>query len=299
MRKLLRVLGWIVAGLGALVVVAVAAVVIVYNSRANKAYAVPEAAVVIPTDAEAVARGEHLVKAVGGCVGCHGEDLAGGPVIDDPALGTIYSRNLTSGQGGVGAELSDADFVRAIRHGVKPDGKSLVVMPSYDYQHLADADVAAIVAYLRTLPPVDHVIPDPTLKPLGLVLTVLNALPTFPAELVDHTLVPTAPAAGVTTEYGEYLVSVAGCSGCHGAGLAGGVVPGSGPDAPPAPNLTPSGELGQWTAEMFVTTLRTGVRPSGTPLAGDMPWREYGQMTDDELAAVFMYLQTLPPAPVK
>ena len=50
---------------------------------------------------------------------------------------------------------------------------------------------------------------------------------------------------------------------------------------------------------MFLTTLRTGIKPSGTPLAGDMPWQAYGQMTDDELNAVFLYLQTVPPAPAR
>ena len=299
MRKLLRVLGLIVAVLGALVVVAVAAVVILYNSRANKVYSVPAANVVIPTDAAAIARGKHLVEAVSDCVGCHGPDLSGMAVIDDPALGTIYSRNLTTGEGGVGAELTDAQLVQIIRHGVKPDGKSLMLMPVYDYQYFSDEDVAAVVAYLRTLPPVEHVVPAPVVRPLGMVLTVLDALPTFTAGRVDHSLAPTAPAAAVNVEYGHYLIQIASCAGCHTASYGGGPVPGSSPDAPRAANLTPSGELGQWTAEMFIATLRTGVKPSGIALTGAMPWQDYGRMTDDELTAIFLYLQTLPPAPVQ
>lgn len=94
------------------------------------------------------------------------------------------------------------------------------------------------------------------------------------------------------------LVSVrltAGCSGCHQADYAGGPVPGSPPDAPQAANLTPAGSLAGWTTDDFIQTLRTGVRPNGAPLMGDMPWQAYGKMTDDELTAIFMFLQTLPP----
>jgi mono/diheme cytochrome c family protein len=300
MRKVLKIVGILVGVLVAVIVVAALGVTINYNSRANKVYDVAPAALVIPTDAAGLERGQHLVEAVSDCVGCHGPDLAGMPVIDDPALGTIWSKNLTTGQGGLGGQLSDADLELAIRHGLRPDHHSLVVMPSYDYHNLSDADVAAIIAYVRTVPPVERMVPEPTLKPLGLVLTVLGALPTFTAELIDESAaLPPAPAPGVTTEYGHYLVQIAGCSGCHGEGLGGGKVPGSDASVPPAPNLTPSGEVGQWTLAMFMDTLRTGVKPSGTPLNDEMPWRAYGHMTDDELAAVFTYLQALPPAEVK
>jgi mono/diheme cytochrome c family protein len=130
------------------------------------------------------------------------------------------------------------------------------------------------------------------------VLTTLNLLPAFSAEYIDQTAalaVAPAPEAGVTLEYGRYLVKSAGCSGCHQPDYGGGPVPGSAPDDPLAANLTPAGNLGSWTAEDFIQTLRTRVRPNGAPLMGDMPWQAYGRMTDDELTAVFMYLQSLPP----
>ena len=72
--------------------------------------------------------------------------------IDDPALGRVIAPNLTRGRGGVGATFSDADFVRAIRHGVDPSGRPLLIMPADDYTHFSDADLGMIIAYVRSLP---------------------------------------------------------------------------------------------------------------------------------------------------
>lgn len=77
-------------------------------------------------------------------------------VVDDPALGVIIGPNLTRGAGGVGGGLSDADFERAIRHGIAPDGRRLVFMPSSEYQYMSDEDLGAAVAYVRSVPPVDR-----------------------------------------------------------------------------------------------------------------------------------------------
>jgi mono/diheme cytochrome c family protein len=298
MSRVLKGLGMMLGVLVGLVVVPLGVVYAVTEMRANKRYTVTPVTLTIPTDAASIARGKHLVEAVSDCVGCHGENLAGGPVLDDPALAVVYARNLTPGRGGLGGQLTDAEYVKAIRHGLRPDGRSLWVMPSYDYTNIADEDLAAIIAYLKTIPPVDNVVPEPTMGPLGRVLTALNQLPAFPAEYIDQAAalaVPPPPEPGVTLEYGRYLIKSAGCSGCHQPDYGGGPVPGSGPDDPPAANLTPAGNLGGWTAEDFIQTLRTGVRPNGAPLTGDMPWQAYGRMTDDELAAVFLYLQSLPP----
>ena len=103
-------------------------------------------------------------------------------------------------------------------------------------------------------------------------------------------------AVGVTAEYGQYLVNVTGCHGCHGAQLSGGKS--KKPGALDAPNLTPGGELDAWTTAQFVNTVHTGVTPSGRVLNPDeMPWKSVGTYTDDELTAIFMYLQSLPPLP--
>ena len=90
--------------------------------------------------------------------------------MDDPLLARIVPPNLTRGRGGVGATFTDADFVRAIRHGVDPSGRQLLIMPSDDYNHFSDADLGAIIAYVRSLPPINTSLPSNDIRTLGLIL---------------------------------------------------------------------------------------------------------------------------------
>ena len=88
------------------------------------------------------------------------------------------------------------------------------------------------------------------------------------------------------------------CIGCHGPGLSGGPIPGVPADWPPAPNLTPGGRLSQWSEDDFIRVMRTGVTPDSKQIANRyMPWQALGQMTDDELKALWLYLQSLPAKP--
>lgn len=105
------------------------------------------------------------------------------------------------------------------------------------------------------------------------------------------------PAAGVTADYGHYLANGAGCTGCHGPGLAGGKIPSGPPDWPLAANLTPSGEVGKWSETDFINTIRTGVNPAGKTLDQVMPWFRYRDMTDDDLKALWQYIKAVPAKP--
>jgi mono/diheme cytochrome c family protein len=174
------------------------------------------------------------------------------------------------------------------------DGKPLLVMPSAAFYTLSDDDLGAIIAYAKSVPAVDREIGGYRLTPLARVLVSAGAFgQIIDAEAIDHTGPrPPAPSAGVTTAYGEYLVGAGTCRTCHGQQLSGGKDPN--PNAPPAPNLTPGGELGGWTNEDFIRTLRTGTTPGGRVLSPYMPWKYIGRMSDDELKAVFLYLQSLP-----
>jgi len=98
----------------------------------------------------------------------------------------------------------------------------------------------------------------------------------------------------VTPEFGKYLADTAGCSGCHGPGLSGGVIAEAPPGTTPAANLTPAG-LGTWSEADFFKAMRTGTRPDGRVLDTFMPWPYYAQMTDDELRALWRFLQVVPP----
>ncbi len=296
MKRWLGWLGLVALGLIGIVFVCAAGVYGFSEARYRKHWAVNPAAIAIPTDSVAVARGNHIVHSLAGCVDCHGQNLAGRQMIDDPAFGHFYALNLTRGKGGLGGVLSDADFVRAIRHGVAPDGHALKIMPSKDYDNLTDSDLAAVIAYVRTVPPVDNEIPATSVGPVARALMLAGKLPMLNAELIDHGRqhVPAVPAA-VSAGYGAYLASV-GCKGCHGPALAGGPVPGGDPKWPPAANLTPAGDLAKWTEADFRNLLRTGVRPNGIPVNPAMPWRIVGTMTDDEISAIWMYLKSLPAA---
>lgn len=251
---------------------------------------------VIPTDSAAIERGRHLVEAVTKCMDCHGNDLGGAVMVDDGALGRFVGSNLTRGEGGVASRYSDLDFVRAIRHGLRPDGRPLIVMPSQAFYHLSDEDLGAIIAYIRSVPAVDRVNPASRVGPLGRALGLAGKLPLLPATLIDRSTTPPATVqAGATAAYGDYLVKVGGCYDCHGPSLAGGPMPGQSPGDPPAANLTPGGKFGAWSEAQFIHAMRTGERPDGSMINPVMPWPAVGKLTDDELSAIWRFLQTVQP----
>jgi mono/diheme cytochrome c family protein len=298
MKRILKWIGIILAGLLGLLVVAAIVIFAIVSFKLNRFYDVEAevAAVAIPTDEAALARGEHLVRAISGCDGCHGENLGGMVLLDDSAIMTFYGPNLTAGEGGAGAQLSDEDWVRAIRHGLGPDGKPLLLMPSQNFRSMTDEDLGALLAYIRTLPPVDNEVPEPRIGPMGYLLALTEAS-MVPAALIDHAE-PAMDAIepGVTVEYGGYLVALGTCRDCHGEHLNGRRLP---PmlNEPPARNLTPAGQLVNWSEEDFIQTIRTGITPEGhtlrEPMAGVLPVLQ--QQSDDELRAIFLYLQSLPP----
>lgn len=290
--KILKWIGIVLGGLVLLIALAAGGMIASTTSRFSKTYDITPAPLTVAIADGDLAVGEHWAEMH--CRECHGEDLGGGPFFEDPSIGYYDAPNLTSGKGGIGATYTDEDWVRAIRHGIKPNGTSVFIMPSENFYYLNDADLAGIIAYVKSVPPVDREIREPSLKPFAKILYALGAFgDLLYAEVIEHDVRPSAPAVGVSVEYGEYLVNSHGCKSCHGEALSGKQPPE--PGAPLAPNLTPGGELAAWTDADFISTMRTGVTPGGTELdAAYMPWQGLGKMTDDELKAVWMYLQALP-----
>ncbi|RJP61303.1 MAG: cytochrome C [Candidatus Auribacter fodinae] len=296
MKKFLKWIGIILAALSGLIILALAVIYFQTESRLNRVYAAPVDTLPIPTDAASIEHGRRIFQ-YRGCEACHGEQLQGKIYLDDPALGQVIAGNLTRGEGGYGASFSDADWVRAIRYGVRPDGTPLLFMPSTEFYFLSDDDLADVIAYIKSVPPVDHVQPPSSLSLTGrAAMTLVPAITFIPAELIPMDAPrPVAPEAGVTAEYGEYLTL--SCKVCHGLTMSGGLIPGFPSDWPPAPNLTwgAGSSLPAWEESDFIHFMRTGMRHGSQVDAKYMPWSSYKFMTDDELRSVWVYLQSLPP----
>ena len=303
MSRTSRIAGLFAAGVLVLVVVAVGSVYTLSDRAFNREYAVEPAALVPGgagtngTNGHLAEWGDHLAH-IRGCADCHGEDGGGKEFFSDPPMAVLWASNLTAGEGGIGGSYTDGDWDRAVRHGIGPDDRPLMFMPSHEFWPLSDDDLAALIAHYRGLPAVDRETPDPEIGPLGRVLYLTGQIPLVPAELIDHEAVrPPAPPVGPTVEYGAYLVT--GCTGCHGPGLSGGRIPGGDPNWPPAKNITPDDAtgIGGWSFDDLDTALRTGVRPNGSTLHPLMPIQATRHLTDVEMEALYAYLTSLEPRP--
>jgi mono/diheme cytochrome c family protein len=251
-----------------------------------------------PETPASLERGRYLYV-TRGCAECHGADGAGKIFIDDVEHGMrVKSPDIAGGPQSALARYGPADFERTIRHGVKPDGQPVFVMPSDDYNRLTDADVSALYAYVRRLPPADG---GPLEATVPLPVRVLYGLGAIrdAAEKIDHALPPAQPVTeGLTVEHGRYVAAM--CVGCHGAGLSGGPIPGAPPSWPPAANLTAgTGSVMPRYADSatFTAMLRTGRRPDGTAVSDVMPFASLKDLSDVDTGAVYLFLRTVPAKP--
>jgi len=293
LRTVLRWTARLAGGLVVLLLVVGAGVYGISEHHATSRYVVPEHPLRVPTDSDSVARGAHMA-AVRGCAGCHAPDLSGQIDIDDPLIGRLVMPNLT--RGGRGAALTDRDWERAVRHGVRRDGTPLVVMPAHLHSQLSDEDLGDIVAYARSLPPNPVVRPSSRLGPAIRLMDAAGQVRLFAAARIDHAKPhPTRVVPAPTAEYGAYLAPV--CVDCHGEHLSGGPIPGAPPGWMPPANITPAG-IGHYTEADLVRALREGIRPGGTRIAAQMPIEQVTRhFTDEEIHALYAYLRTVPPRP--
>ena len=293
MRRLLKWLGIFVAGIGIAIAALVAYVYVASGRVMARAYTVEAPRVPIPSDPASIARGKYLAEKVAVCTECHATDMGGKVVEDNFAMGRLVAVNLTRGRGGLPADYTDQDFVRALTHGVKRDGRSVIFMPTAEYVFTAD-DLGAIVAYVKSLPAVDRTLPAMSVGPVARALGLFVNFPLASASMIDHSQSRLAarPDPSDAVAIGKYLASSAGCHGCHGAQLTGGGGP-----PPGGSNITPVG-IGGWSEHDFVVALRTHRRPNGSAIDEAMP-RAYGDMSDEDLARIYAYLRTVPPAGMK
>lgn len=294
-KRLLKRFGQGLAALVALVLVAGVYLLWSFERAAAEPRHVELPEIATSSDPAVLERGRHLAESIGGCLGCHGPDLGGALVEDVGPIGAIRAPNLTRGAGGVGGAYSDGELARAIRYGIGADGQSLLYMPTPEHNWWPDEDVAAVVSFVRSMPPVSSTIEPAVVRPLGKVLNQLGVMQLLSAETVD----PTAPREGTpspapTAGYGSFLAR--GCVGCHGERLSGGRIPGAPSSLPIPANLTPHETgLGTWTKEEFVQVLNTGVRRDGRRLDPFMPIASTRAMDETEKGALWAYLRSVEP----
>lgn len=288
--RALKIGAAVLAVLVLLVAVLAIAAIVLSDRKANRVVQVDVAPVAFVADPASRGRGKYLFR-TRGCADCHGADGAGRIMIDAPDGLYVKTPDITMGRGSIASTYGETDWPRAVRHGVKPDGRPIRFMPSEDYAGMSDVDLADLVAYVRSLPagPGDRA----DLR-FPLVMKGLYAIGVIPdaAERIDHAKPPTAPVrVAATVEYGAYVASM--CRGCHGPSLAGGKISGAPPAWPPAADIrSSSAALARYDGpEAFATMMRTGRRPDGTEVSRVMPFDSLGKMNDVELEALYRYLK--------
>lgn len=293
MRLLAKILGGVVVVCG----LVLATIYVFSTNKLSQSVAYVDSSPPTPRDSASRTWGQHLARSIAKCGECHGADLGGQVLIDELPFARIVAPNLTTGSGGIGGNRTDDQIVQAIRHGVGAGRRPLALMPASSYWPMGDEDVGALVAYLRSVPPVDRELPPTEFGLVGRLALLQGKLdPMFETWEMDHNARrEPPPPADTSVAYGRYLASIGGCTGCHGPGLSGGPIPGMPSDARPAANITPDG-IGQWSEQDFFAALREGRRPDGSAVdTTAMPVAATREMTDLETRAIWMYLRTVPP----
>ena len=283
MKPLLRWIGIGIASVAGLAVLATAVVVVLSERALRRTSVVPAVAISVPTDSASITEGRRLATVRGCFGGCNGQQAEGGMMLDDPMLARLVAPNLTAAV----HKYSDAELAVAIRNGVRPGGRSMVIMPSEAFVGLTDQDVGRIIAFLKSLPVVSGHEPSLRPGPIGRIGLAVGQFK-LAAQLIAET-VPPPDATNQEGALGRYLARTS-CPQCHGADLRGTSNPGF-----TSPNLQ---VVAGYTPEAFTQLLRTGIALGGRSLAMMGPWarNHLSHFTDAEIAALYNYLHTLPSA---
>jgi len=281
-RRLLRWIGIAIGSLVGLAILAYAAVYVLSERILGRTYDVPSVTLTIPTDPDSVREGSRLA-AIRGCLDCHGSKGQGQVMFDDPKIARLVAPNLTD----AARRYSDAQLAIIIRNGVRPDGRSLMVMPAEAFNTLTDADLGRIIAFLRSLPPVPGPGPSFSAGPIGRLGLATRKFRTA-AQLIADT-VPPPKAADPGAEQGRYLARTI-CAGCHGTSLRGE----SNPDFT-SPDLR---IVAAYSPEAFARLLRTGVAlgDRNVGVMSQLARDHLSHLTDAEIAALYGYLHAFPEA---
>jgi mono/diheme cytochrome c family protein len=257
-------------------------------------------------------RGRYLVENVADCFGCHsdvdwketglprpGTEGGGGLLPVETLPFKVYPPNISPDRDTGAGTWTDEQFERALRQGIGHDDRPLFpFMPYFFFRNLSNEDLASIVVYIRSIPPVRNQVPR-TEWPEELK-QIYKPLPPLTSPVPQ-------PDFSNPVKLGEYLVTIADCAGCHtptdeklrplpGMDFAGGA-PLHGPWGRVASaNITPDPSgISYYEEAFFLNTIRAGKVGGVRELNHIMPWKHFRHMTDDDLKAIFAYLRTLKP----
>ena len=281
-----RPLRWFGYAAGAIVVIGVVAVAVIWvlsERLIHRKWDVAVEPITVPSDSASLARGQHMISILG-CSGCHGKNLEGTAFFDEPNVARLVAPSLTAA-----AKRYSADSLAlVIRDGVNSEGRGVLAMPSSAFYNLSATDIGAIIAALRAMPPVvsDTALPPNAYRLLGRFGLVVGQFSSEPAR-IDRGR-PRVGDEGDTTRLGRgrYL-AMTSCVECHGPELQGDVG---------TPSL--AGAYG-YSLDEFVRLARTSTprEPRTLTLMASVASDRLSHMTDDELSDLHMYLQSVPATP--
>ena len=314
MKKVLKVVAW---GLGVIVLVIALGIGYLYMGYPDVG---PVRDLTVTATPERLARGAYLANHVSVCIDCHSTrnwDYFSGPITPgtegkggetfNQAIGfpgMIYAHNITPA--GLGAQ-SDGVLYRAITTGVDKNGKAMFpIMPYLHYNKMSEEDIMSIIAYIRSLKPIENTPPQTKLDPpMNLIVRTIP---------MKRTPQPDPDTANIY-EYGRYVVNAAGCSECHTQQEKGKPLPGmdfAGGFKFPFPNgavarsanITPDEEtgIGSWSESDFISRFKfydnaeaKTLKPESVGYNSVMPWTMYAGMTERDLSAIYKFLRTVTP----
>jgi len=268
-----RFLKWAAVTVVSIVAIALIAIYVGSEVRLRQTFEIAATAVPVPTDSASLARGRHIFL-TRGCEGCHGEGLAGKVFFDQPMLARLVAPNVVRAIRG----YSDADLARLLRHGVRPNGRGVAVMPSSMFYNLDDADLGALMAYLRTLPDKGKdTLPPTSMRLLARIGVVTGQYKLEPVEIAHEA--PRAPNGPDLAAKGLYTAKST-CTECHGQEL-------EGSEETPALSV-----VAAYSPTEFARLMREGIPRDGRKLdlMAAVARSRFVHLTDEEVNALYAYL---------
>jgi cytochrome c553 len=268
------------AAAGLLIVVGLGGAYARSESLLRRAHALPATDFSVGAHRVSLDEGRRLATVYGCYAGCHGSEGQGGVMFDEPAIARVVAPDLRAAV----RRLDDSALSRAIRAGLHPDGRSMLVMPADAYAVMSDEELANIVAFFRSLPATEGASESTRLGPLGRLGVLTGEFRTKAETIAVQPPLP--PAVDAASVRGRYLAQVA-CAHCHGAAL----------DGASNPHFTspPLAVIAGYSPDEFRSLLRTGVTRDGrtTPVMTGTSRKHLQHLTDDEIASLDAYLRSL------